>query len=51
LGKPMDKSETEIPGLGVGKLELWIYSSAGYGGKAITVSFQHGKVSDKSWSE
>ncbi len=51
LGKPMDKTETEMPGLGVGKLEMWVYSSAGYGGKAIIVSFQGGKVSDKSWNE
>ena len=51
LGSPGDKTETEIPGLGLGKLEMWVYNNVGYGGKVIMVSFQNGKVSDKSWSE
>jgi hypothetical protein len=51
LGKPGDKSETEIPGLGLGKLESWTWNNVGYGGKVVMVSFQNGKVSDKSWHE
>jgi hypothetical protein len=51
LGKPGDKSETDIPGLGLGKLESWTWNNVGYGGKVVMVSFQNGKVSDKSWNE
>jgi hypothetical protein len=51
LGKPMDKTETDLSGAGLGKSEMWVYSSAGYGGKGIMITFQNGKVFDKSWSE
>jgi len=51
LGKPLDKTETDLSGMRMGKVELWVYSSAGLGGKCITISLQNGRVSDKSWSE
>jgi len=51
LGKPGDKSETEIPGLGLGKMEMWTWNNVGYGGKVVMVNFQNGRVSDKSWHE
>ena len=51
LGKPLDKTETDLSGIGMGNAEMWVYSTAGYGGKGIVISFQNGRVSDKSWSE
>lgn len=51
LGKPADKSEAEIAGLELGKLETWSWNSSGYGGKFIMISFQKGRVSDRHWSE
>jgi len=46
LGKANMLNETEMEG--VGKLELWHYQ---LGNKAIDVTFQDGKVIDKSWTE
>ncbi len=51
LGKPGDKGETEIPGLGLGKMEMWTWNNVGYGGKMVMVNFRNGRVSDKSWHE
>jgi hypothetical protein len=46
LGKADTSSESDMGELG--KIELWHYQ---LGGKAIDVTFENGKVIDKSWTE
>jgi hypothetical protein len=46
MGKADTSSESDMGELG--KIELWHYQ---FGGKAIDVTFENGKVIDKSWIE
>jgi hypothetical protein len=46
MGEADMKSESDMGALG--KMELWHYQ---LGGKAIDVTFEDGKVIDKSWTE
>lgn len=46
MGKADTSSESDMGELG--KIELWHYQ---LGGKAIDVTFESGKVIDKSWTE
>jgi hypothetical protein len=46
MGKADTSSESDMGELG--KIELWHYQ---LGGKAIDVTFENGKVIDKSWIE
>jgi hypothetical protein len=46
LGKANMKSESDMGELGI--IELWHYQ---LGNKAIDVTFENGKVIDKSWTE
>jgi hypothetical protein len=48
LGSPDDKSEMEMPGLGLGKTETWGWHT-GSSERQILIQFQNGRVALKNW--